>query len=87
MPNNPGGAWIHNNGYDDAISTTAIGHNAVQQRFPEREGERHEIFLVRFSIYLSLIFVIIPLMGDVAHFLCPLSMVLCLNQCPAGTDF
>ena len=49
MPNNPGVAWIHNNGYDDAISTTAIGHNAVQQRFPEREGERHEIFLVRFS--------------------------------------
>ena len=38
MPNNPGVAWIHNNGYDDAISTTAIGHNAVQQRFPEREG-------------------------------------------------
>ena len=37
MPNNPGEAWIHNNGYDDAISTTAIGHNAVQQRFPERE--------------------------------------------------
>ena len=39
MPNNPGEAWIHNNGYDDAISTTAIGHNAVQQRFPERERE------------------------------------------------
>ena len=52
MPNNPGVAWIHNNGYDDAISTTAIGHNAVQQRFPERGGERHEIFPVRFSIYL-----------------------------------